>query len=99
MKNFRFWRILGLLLVLLVCSSCGDDDEFPTFKFNEDGICYFPSVSIISKASFEETVVGYGWKHVSTHEIGENGECLKNVRGGRMNASASFFYPGRFVNF
>jgi hypothetical protein len=29
----------------------------------------------------------------------KNGECLKNVRGGRMNASASFFYPGRFVNF
>lgn len=92
MKNFRFWRILGLLLVLLVCSSCGDDDEFPTFKFNEDGICYFPSVSIISKASFEETVVGYGWKHVSTHEIGENGECLKKEYYADLDGAAPSSY-------
>lgn len=78
MKSFKFWRVLSMLLGLIVCSSCGDDDEFPTFKFDEDGTCYYPSVSAISKESFGETVVGYGWKHVSTYEVGENGECLKN---------------------
>lgn len=77
MKSFKLWRVLGILLGLIVCSSCGDDDEFPTFKFDEDGMCYYPSVSAISKESFGETVVGYGWKHVSTYEVGENGECLK----------------------
>lgn len=77
MKSFRFWRVLSILLGLVVCSSCGNDDEFPTFKFDGDGTCYYPSVSAISKKSFGETVVGYGWKHVSTYEIGENGECFK----------------------
>lgn len=77
MESFKFWRVLGILLALVVCSSCGDDDEFPTFKFDGDGTCYYPSVSAISKESFGEAVVGCGWKHVSTYEIGENGECLK----------------------
>lgn len=76
MKSFKFWRALVMLLGLVICSSCGDD-EFPTFKFDGDGTCYYPSVSAISKESFGETVVGYGWEHVSTYEIEENGECLK----------------------
>lgn len=77
MKSFKSWKVLGMLLGLVVCSSCGNDDEFPIFKFDGDGTCYYPSVSAISKESFGQTVVGYGWKHVSTYEIGENGECLK----------------------
>lgn len=77
MKSFRFWRVLSILLGLVVCSSCNDDDVFPTFKFDGDGTCYYPSVSAISKESFGETVVGYGWKHICTYEIEETGECLK----------------------
>ena len=77
MKSFKFLGTLSMLLGLIVCSSCGDDDEFPTFKFDGDGTCYYPSVSAISKESFGETVVGYGWKHISTYEIDENGECLR----------------------
>ena len=93
MKNFKFWISLGMLLALVVCSSCGDDDEFPTFKFDGDGTCYYPSVGAISKESFEKTVVGYGWKHVSTHEIAENGECLKEeYYAGLDGASPSYYY-------
>lgn len=93
MKNFKFWISLGMLLGLVVCSSCGDDDEFPTFKFDGDGTCYYPSVSTISKESFEKTVVGYGWKHVSTHEITENGECLKEeYYEGLDGAGPSYYY-------
>ena len=43
--------------------------------------------------SFEETVVGYGWKHVSTHEIKENGECLKEeYYAGLDGAGPSYYY-------
>lgn len=93
MANVRIWRVLGMLLGLVVCSSCGDDNEYPAFKFGEDGICYYPSVSAISQESFEETVVGYGWKHVSTHEIKENGECLKEeYYAGLDGAGPSYYY-------
>lgn len=93
MANVRIWRVLGMLLGLVVCSSCGDDNEYPAFKFGEDGICYYPSVSAISQESFEETVVGYGWKHVSTHEIRENGECLKEeYYAGLDGAGPSYYY-------
>lgn len=93
MANVRIWRVLGMLLGLVVCSSCGDDNEYPVFKFGEDGTCYYPSVSAISQESFEETVVGYGWKHVSTHEIRENGECLKEeYYAGLDGAGPSYYY-------
>lgn len=93
MANVRIWRVLGMLLGLVVCSSCGDDNEYPVFKFGEDGTCYYPSVSAISQESFEETVVGYGWKHVSTHEIKENGECLKEeYYAGLDGAGPSYYY-------
>lgn len=93
MANVRIWRVLGILLGLVVCSSCGDDNEYPVFKFGEDGTCYYPSVSAISQESFEETVVGYCWKHVSTHEIRENGECLKEeYYAGLDGAGPSYYY-------
>lgn len=93
MKDFKFWISLGMLLGLVVCSSCGDDDELLSFKFDGDGTCYYPSVSAISKESFEKTVVGYGWKHVSTHEIAENGECLKEeYYAGLDGAGPSYYY-------
>ncbi|WP_300701932.1 hypothetical protein [Bacteroides sp.] len=92
MKSFRFWRVLSILLGLVICSSCGDDDEFPTFKFDGDGTCYYPSVSAISKESFGETVVGYGWKHVSTYEIEENGECLKKEYYTDLEGAGPHYY-------
>lgn len=63
---------VGLCLGL---SSCSDDDGW-TFRFDENGECYAPSVSPISQAEFEEKVVGNAWQHVSTHEIGRDGKCL-----------------------
>lgn len=92
MKSFKFLGALSMLLGLVVCSSCGDDDEFPTFKFDGDGTCYYPSVSAISKESFGETVVGYGWKHVSTYEIEENGECLKKEYYTDLEGAGPHYY-------
>lgn len=69
-------------------SSCSDDDDGWTFRFDENGECYAPSVSPISQAEFEGKVVGNAWEHVSTHEIGRDGKCLpeeyyeNNVGGG-----------------
>lgn len=65
-----------LSLLLFMQSSCSKDDEL-TFKFDENGECYYPSVRSISADNFEKNVVGYGWKHVSTRGIDANGECMK----------------------
>lgn len=85
-------------------SSCSDDDGW-TFRFDENGECYAPSVSPISQAEFEEKVVGNAWMHVSTHEIGRDGKCLKeeyyeNIEGAgpttyffeNSNTLTSYYY-------
>lgn len=76
MKHLNLLGILGLIFLLIVQSSCSKDDEF-TFKFDEKGECYYPSVQAISIENFEKSVVGSGWEHVSTHEIDAVGEYLK----------------------
>ena len=65
-----------MLFLLVGYSSCSDDEGLH-FEFDASGECYYPSVSSLSKERFEEAVVGYGWKHVSTYEITSSGECLK----------------------
>lgn len=93
MKNFSLRGLSGALLLLVIHASCSNDDDFLTFKFNENGECYYPSASVISAERFEETVVGYGWKHVSTHEIGQDGECMKEeYYAGLDGASPSYYY-------
>lgn len=76
MKHLNLLGTLSLLFLLIVQSSCSKDDSL-TFKFDENGECYYPSVSPISTGNFEKSVVGSGWKHVSTYEIGTDGECMK----------------------
>lgn len=85
--------MLGILFLSAVYSACSDDDDFPTFKFNENGECYYPSVAAISAERFEEAVVGYGWKHVSTYEIGQDGECMKEeYYADRVGAAPCYYY-------
>lgn len=92
MKHFNLSGIICMLSLLLIQSSCSKDDDF-TFQFDENGECYYPSISSISKASFEKSVVGYGWKYVSTQEIGANGECLKGeYYADRIGASPHQYY-------
>lgn len=69
--------LTGILLVFLSLfglTSC-DNVNFPTFTFNENGICEPMSLTPISSARFEEAVVGYGWKHVHTYKINPDGTC------------------------
>ena len=72
-------RLTGILLVFLslFCLTSCDDVNFPTFTFNENGVCKPTSLTPISSAHFEEAVVGYGWKHVHTYEINPDGTCQK----------------------
>ncbi len=93
MRGFNLWRLLGILLLSVACSSCSDDDDLLTFKFNENGECYCPSVSAISKDSFEKSVVGSGWKHAGTYEIDRDGKCLEpEYYGSHEGGGPSHYY-------
>lgn len=81
-----------MLFLLVGYSSCSDDEGLH-FEFDASGECYYPSVSALSKERFEEAVVGYGWKHVSTYEITSNGECLKEeYYTGLLGAAPCYYY-------
>lgn len=93
MKKLSLYRLASLMLALFALSACSNDDEFPTFRFDEDGTCYAPSLRTISKAEFESSVVGSGWKYVSTYEIGTDGECLrKEYYKDLIGAGPSYYY-------
>lgn len=70
---------LHSFIIALLCAvsfaSCDKEDIYPTFSFDANGECYIPDVANIPTEEFESLVVGYGWKHVVTHEIGSNGKC------------------------
>lgn len=70
---------LHSFIIALLCAvsfaSCDKEDIYPTFSFDTNGECYIPDVANISTEEFESSVVGYGWKHVITHEIGSDGKC------------------------
>lgn len=71
-----FTGILLVFLSLFCLTSCDKDNPgFPTFTFNENGVCEPTSLTPISSTRFEEAVVGYGWKHVHTYEINPDGTC------------------------
>lgn len=70
---------LHSFIIALLCAvsfaSCDKEDTYPTFSFDANGECYIPDAANISTEEFESSVVGYGWKHVITHEIGSDGKC------------------------
>ena len=63
------------LLCAVTFAVCNKEDIYPTFAFDENGECYTPDADYISMEEFNSSVVGYGWKHVITHEIDGNGKC------------------------
>lgn len=70
---------LHSFIIMLLCAvffaSCNKEDSYPTFSFDANGECYMPDVANISMEEFKSSVVGYGWKHVITHEIESDGKC------------------------
>ena len=70
---------LHSFIIILLCTvtfaACNKEDIYPTFAFDENGECYTPDADYISMEEFNSSVVGYGWKHVITHEIDGNGKC------------------------
>ena len=70
---------LHSFIIALLCAvsfaSCDKEDTYPTFSFDANGECYIPDAANISTEEFESSVVGYGWKHVITHEIDSDGKC------------------------
>ena len=63
------------LLCAVTFAACNKEDIYPKFAFDENGECYTPDADYISMEEFNSSVVGYGWKHVITHEIDGNGKC------------------------
>lgn len=91
MKTSVWGRLLGVLFLLVAHASCNDDEEL-LFKFDANGECYYPSVSTLSQERFKESVVGFGWKHINTYEIGIDGECLKREYYADIVGSAPCYY-------
>lgn len=75
MRTMKLYPFIIALLFAVSFASCNKEDVYPTFSFNEKGECYMPDVKKISIEDFESSVVGYGWKHIITHEIGSDGKC------------------------
>ncbi len=75
MKTMKLHSFIIALLCAVSFASCDKEDIYPTFSFDTNGECYIPDVANISTEEFESSVVGYGWKHVITHEIGSDGKC------------------------
>lgn len=74
-KAMKFYSFIISLLCVVFFAACNKEDVYPTFSFDENGECYIPDISNISMEEFESSVVGYGWKHINTHEIGSDGKC------------------------
>lgn len=75
MRSMKLYPFIIAFLFAVSFAGCNKEDVYPTFSFNEEGECYLPDVKKISIEEFESSVVGYGWKHVITHEIGSDGKC------------------------
>lgn len=75
MKTMKLHSFIIALLCAVSFASCDKEDTYPTFSFDANGECYIPDAANISTEEFESSVVGYGWKHVITHEIGSDGKC------------------------
>ena len=70
MRTNDLLHVLTALCLLWGITACSDDDmNFPTFRFDDNGMCHAPSVTPLSTEAFEQTVAGYGWTYVSTYEM------------------------------
>ena len=93
MKTTKLHSFIIALLCAVAFASCNKEDIYPTFSFDENGECYIPDISNISMEEFKSSVVGYGWKHVITHEIGSDGKCsTKDYYEGLDGGGSSQYY-------
>ena len=83
MKTTKLHSFIIALLCAVAFASCNKEDIYPTFSFDENGECYIPDISNISMEEFKSSVVGYGWKHVITHEIGSDDQA--NIISSHLN--------------
>lgn len=75
MKSMKLHSFIITLLCAVTFAACNKEDIYPKFAFDENGECYTTDADYISMEEFNSSVVGYGWKHVITHEIDGNGKC------------------------
>ena len=93
MKTTKLHSFIIALLCAVAFASCEKEEIYPTFSFDENGECYIPDISNISMEEFKSSVVGYGWKHVITHEIGSDGKCsTKDYYEGLDGGGSSQYY-------
>lgn len=90
-------HLIGVLWILIgSCSLISCDKptpDAPLFLFDENGVCYSPSAVPISKATFTETVLNSGWKHVHTYQINPNGYLSpKDYYEGLLGCGPAYFY-------
>ena len=89
----KFHSFFISLLCVVFFAACDKEEIYPTFSFDENGECYIPDISNISMEEFKSSVVGYGWKHVITHEIGSDGKCsTKDYYEGLDGGGSSQYY-------
>lgn len=104
MKKLVLVRLAFFCLAFCVFTACSDswESDDKMFRLDENGDWVLLNTETITKSKFEQMVVGYGWKHVESHEIGEDGKCIKKefyeglVGGG---PSKYFFAQDTFTKF
>ena len=73
--------VKALLLVTIVVTmlSCGDE-EFDIFNLFDTVNYEIPTTKDrdnVSKSTFDNSIVGYGWKEIETHEINPDGSYTR----------------------
>ena len=93
MKTIKLHSFIIALLCAISFIACNKEDIYPTFSFDANGECYMPDVANIPMEEFGSSIVGYGWKHVITHEIGSDGKCsTKDYYEGLDGGGSSQYY-------
>lgn len=96
MNRSVFFRVIFFCLaVSLLITGCNSwESEDVKFRQDEDGDWILFDIERISKSKFDQMVVGYGWKHVESHEIGEDGKCIEKefYEGSVGGAPSKYFF-------
>ncbi len=79
MIKFAITKAMALCLLSGMLSACGNDKWEFNFEKEENGEWTLPNLDPLTRAEFEQKVVGYGWKWINTYEIMENGELAQKT--------------------
>lgn len=75
----KIFKLLCLVALVATMAGCGDD-EFEVFNIFDTTNYEIPTTSDIDKVSestFNNNIVGYGWKQTETHEINPDGSYTR----------------------